>query len=558
MDPKIESEKNASSESTCCGDLVASMKYSSWRQGDTKESDLHLTLNPILVTLRQEVILLFADSYKDLTKSDNRREESELSGNDSNSKPITSKEKKKLRLECSSISVEIPLELGASQNDDVSTSLGNLFRRSGYIFEFQNPVVSPTLAFTATEIEINVLTSNIESVEGDVELQLVLEKSILSLIALSDQSDGIKRCLKFDFLSIDSETQIDPDATVKIQYSNKPSLRSQPDAFKKQRAKSFFPSIVPLALVKASQQFNDDDNRGVGNRNGLNGSKRNIRGADPQSRMLKESSSCEKNLLIQVPNIAIDLNIDEKEALLNLMSMISSNNSNNTSRNDPKTTREKVENANETSNLIGVSFRCNQMIVSLHSNSNNQIDKKGGHYLQIVAFDGLHLYCLKNADGLRHIRFLTEDITLYEVEHIEKRQKDCSNLSEVADMCEMLRRRRFDRCNITQSNVIFFRTKLSHPLSPKTPAILVDLITKRQEDDFDDIERSLHISLYDITFRQNLDSCWVDRLKTFCAMQSDPNKADEEILNEHDETSKVTNVSNYDRSRYLHGDHLLN
>lgn len=109
-------------------------------------------------------------------------------------------------------------------------------------------------------------------------------------------------------------------------------------------------------------------------------------------------------------------------------------------------------------------------------------------------------------------------------------------------MSDMIRKRRFQQIIQIQPSVVFFRSKLSHPLSPKTPALIIDMIIKGCEDDFDDIEKSLHVSLYDLTYRHDLESCWIDRLKVL--FHVDNNFESQERKQEHrNENSIVTNVS---------------
>lgn len=55
----------------------------------------------------------------------------------------------------------------------------------------------------------------------------------------------------------------------------------------------------------------------------------------------------------------------------------------------------------------------------------------------------------------------------------------------------------------------FFRSKMSNPLSPKTPAVLIDIIIQRNEFH---TEKALHFSIYDMTFRYEYQSTWIDRL----------------------------------------------
>ena len=109
---------------------------------------------------------------------------------------------------------------------------------------------------------------------------------------------------------------------------------------------------------------------------------------------------------------------------------------------------------------------------------------------------------------------------------------------------------------------IFFRSKLSHPLSPKTPSFLLDLMMNRDEDDVV-VERALYISVYDMTYRYEIDSCWIDQLgkilkfsDSMTEKESDNNEFTSEGKKVHnDDNSVVTNVSkkNYmERADFIH------
>ena len=106
---------------------------------------------------------------------------------------------------------------------------------------------------------------------------------------------------------------------------------------------------------------------------------------------------------------------------------------------------------------------------------------------------------------------------------------------------DVIRKRRFHNLSQMQSLVVFFRSKLSHPLSPTTPAINVDMLIRRQlEDDFEDIEKSLYINLYDMTHRPDVDSCWLDRFKTWVERKGVQEAKMQQLKNT---TSTVLNVS---------------
>lgn len=56
---------------------------------------------------------------------------------------------------------------------------------------------------------------------------------------------------------------------------------------------------------------------------------------------------------------------------------------------------------------------------------------------------------------------------------------------------------------------IFYRSNLAYPLSPETPAILLDVIKNKDDGYSDDI--TIHFSVYDMTYRYALDSEWFQR-----------------------------------------------
>ena len=112
----------------------------------------------------------------------------------------------------------------------------------------------------------------------------------------------------------------------------------------------------------------------------------------------------------------------------------------------------------------------------------------------------------------------------------------------VKEMSDSLRKRRFQHSKIMKPCALFFRSKLSHPLSPKTPAVLIDLIIKRDFDDPEDVEKSIHFSIYDMTYRHDLDSDWVTRLKCLSHDSTNNTHEKQEGKSENSENDTVTNV----------------
>ena len=109
----------------------------------------------------------------------------------------------------------------------------------------------------------------------------------------------------------------------------------------------------------------------------------------------------------------------------------------------------------------------------------------------------------------------------------------------VEERCANLRKRRAPT-NQCDANAIFFRSKLSLPLSPSTPALIVDII------DNIDVEgdRSVYISMYDMTYRHFFESSWVQQIKDLLEQKNDVEmNVDEKSYGLQDEQGTVTNVS---------------
>ena len=93
-------------------------------------------------------------------------------------------------------------------------------------------------------------------------------------------------------------------------------------------------------------------------------------------------------------------------------------------------------------------------------------------------------------------------------------------LFSAKESCDSVRKRR-----VGTPSAIFFRSKLSQSLSPATPAILIDLIIRREEHH---IERAFHFLAYDMTFRYDCEAKWLDRVKKlFASNDTVRNKAGE-------------------------------
>ncbi len=445
-------------------------------------------------------------------------------------KPIHCEEKMHINVNCKYLGVEIPLSSINKYDSCISIELDDIFRRSGYVVEPINPFDCPIVNIAVNDIQIKVSRYCIGLEQEEIEISTELQNSVVSLMAPVSLDEISYQ--KFDLLSLESETQINPDAVIKITFS-KVFLDNKTEVFKKRRAKTLFPSVVSLASVKSSQQFDHE------NTQSLKDMKRKLRGADPQIRMLQDTGSCESIIHISIPSVALDLTSDEKRILLDILSCFQKNG---------KSENNVHSSSNETRRMA-FSINCNQLSISMHHDFDKPEIQNETIYSQLIVFDGLCFHCLLGGEELKHVRFLSHDVTLHEGKHsrslfhlqrfvsitnvvfpeypfpwinkvrsvFEKQKKKIFSISSVREMRDIVRRRFDHHSSLMQSSVVFCRSKLSHPLCPTTPALHIDmLVNRQQEDDIDDIEKSLHINIYDLTHRPDLESNWLNRFKTWC------------------------------------------
>lgn len=113
-----------------------------------------------------------------------------------------------------------------------------------------------------------------------------------------------------------------------------------------------------------------------------------------------------------------------------------------------------------------------------------------------------------------------------------------NDVSTVQEKCVHLKRRRWR--SDASIRVIFFRSKLSSPLSPDTPCIHIDLVCRREEDQMDIL---LYAFIYDMTHRFDVENNWIDRLTSHLII--DVEEADQSAASESN-TSNILSVSSVD------------
>ena len=337
-------------------------------------------------------------------------------------------------------------------------------------------------------------------------VSLSCQNSLLfySFLQIGNVIEGGSRVI--DVVAFSSESIIDSDAIIRFQYfTTAKRSGSGGNDIKRAGRKSSFPLVSPLSAVKARQQFESHEVDEIYKPNESSrfdaGRNRAEKSSDQQYTMASEANSCQSDVEISIPLLAV--NVSQSDIIFLSRALISLNHKRDTDVDAVNAVDDKApaETVNSRQGHLGIAISCNQASIGFLGDCD-----ENPSYLVIL--DQLQMHLLQSSTGcLRHSRFLLDDATLYEA-----RGGLCSlppvmisNSSQIFERCNNIRRRS-SRVSRTRATPIFFRSKLSLPLSPDTPAFIIDVINRSFTDgDFDDEddghEREVHISVYDMTFR---------------------------------------------------------
>ena len=501
---------------------------------------IHASIQPICITLWKSVILNIAsDLHQILQNSEN--------SNSSDSNQIHNRRVASTtnQIVCEHVSVRAPIEHARRE----SNSYNAIFSRCGYA-ESQDIQVA-FLALDINMFELNLSNcgncSNLE--DEDFKLRIIFEEAVGYV---ADQS------LRFDIFSLESETKIDSNAVVRIEWMHS-NIQRKSERFKKDRTKTIFPNVVLLSTVKSSQREENENEEYLANPAEWNiCRKKTIRGSDPSKEMMRTASKTESILTINIPLISVDISRVERNLIMKLVCfMLERKNVQSYS------SKDSPQNSQST---VSVNVQCDQISISLHEDQmiESPLDPDG--YSFMIVADSFRFHSAFENSKLMQVRALFSDLTLFEgefhsccawflchgifAEHFHqistgigcKYHRNSAlvskGVSTVQEKCVHLKRRRWR--SDASIRVIFFRSKLSSPLSPDTPCIHVDLVCRREEDQMDIL---VYAFIYDMTHRFDVENHWVDRLTSHLIL--DVEEADQSDASESN-TSNIISVSSVD------------
>ena len=402
-----------------------------------------------------------------------------------------------------------------------STSMGLVF--ADVTLDISNHVVVP---------EKNPMDRSVENITNDgsigIKTTSVSCQNAIVFVATPLRGGTSREFHVLDICAISSESIIEANSAIKVQYSERVSLdgidrESTNSQTKSLSQKGNFPLVPPLSAVKAQQQFEADEVDDIYRTSGGEASvslpiisnTASMKITDPQYAMSAESNACATNIEVEVPSLVIDMGRKEISCLVRLLEIFSNTSAENCGATpgpekcfQPSDASAVHSSSSGTKGGTGVSFCFDQISIALHGDAEEGIAAPA--YVAIL--DRAKAHVLANSSGgIRHTRFLLQDVTLYEanglgLSHSSETMELGASTGLLAARCIEVRRRGM-RCTATShARSLCYRSKLSRPLSPETPAVIFDVINRSYvagdfDDEDDEEEREVHLLVYDMTCR---------------------------------------------------------
>ena len=271
-------------------------------------------------------------------------------------------------------------------------------------------------------------------------------------------------------------------------------------------AAALFPRVPAISSFKAFQEDEDEDT--ADDDVGLSPSRRELTGPDPQPEMLQSICDAAKTVEFHLPSIHCDLTINEIEVLIKVLSAAFSLDqlSNNTFVGTVMSNNQS-NNQDRPNEVVSIYFSCQEILLAIHDDAETL--KADNRYSYVVQMDHFRGNLLHKRAGLQHVRVLTHDLSLFEATNIAGGGPITSELNSEG-RAEAMR----NRCRLSQESFtpLLHRSYLFRPISRQSPCFLLDIMDISGDDCF--VQKSIHFTLYDVTYRYDYDSKWIDRFNS--------------------------------------------
>jgi hypothetical protein len=256
------------------------------------------------------------------------------------------------------------------------------------------------LVVNVEDLVVDVITKKVPS---DVEASLTIRNIYVFAVSPELKSILEKKALRFDILALCGRSEVETCMSISIRALQPRNERDKLSGTHSDDAP--FPKVLPISTFKARQEDEDEDNR-VDRilcskmREIAVGTRKQLRGTEPQEAMLESASKSDIIVSIGIPEIFCDLTIEEAVLLHKMVLGLLS------SWNESPGNEAAVENES-VGKRVSVAFGCDSVSLAIHEDT--LIDPNQRPCSFVVKADKLKSHVLTNAGRLEHVRFLVHD-----------------------------------------------------------------------------------------------------------------------------------------------------
>jgi hypothetical protein len=363
------------------------------------------------------------------------------------------------------------------------STLHKLFQRCGYKVEDELPRNSAFLGLTLDDAAFATLNGALDDIaDGVMGEKCSCHRALVFVAAPVAQGSTVIQ--RVDVVALAGQIPLS------VKHSKRSLLRSSPSI-----GESIFPKVPTMSSFKARED--DDDTHGTDRSEIMNA----LRSADPQPSLLRIARDCHETMEFQIPDLTLDLTIAEVHALADVVGGVKVGSSGDESLGLTGAADRRQNSAKS----VAVSVGIGQVTLCAHCERDSFSFKViGRDWKLFTAIQGQNVSC---------VRAMTHEIDLYATQHLIHRPSSNTIYGAITvnDRCDGIRRRTV-RNPLTQSIPIMYRSQLFPPLSPKSPAILLDLINGSDDECS---EWTIHFSIYNMTHRAAVNSSWCTYAQDF-------------------------------------------
>ena len=321
----------------------------------------------------------------------------------------------KFRCSCPFINFLIPLPTILSSGD-----IQPIFDRCGQVANGV-PIRRSCLGIHIEQIEIE-WQDEYEVIDGDTfpsEAGGTLSCHHFFVFASAPVGDRVsmldsQQMQQTDIFLATGRLEIDPITPISVQFK-----RNFPGLDGENVGKDSFPIVPSLSTFKARQEDEDEDMKIdkllFSKLQDVDAdSRKELRGSDPQLQMMTEAEKCDSVIILNIPEIIVDLTKTEIETLAMVLNSLAL--SEVSKEQDPSAISASKADAPQhdpEAQSIGISTNISQISISIRESSDDDNLTKDKLLSFLLAIDELRMHVIHDGGGLKQARFLALEPCLY-------------------------------------------------------------------------------------------------------------------------------------------------